>query len=60
GRIPVREYLVRQGRFAHLVEEDIAYIQRMVDEMWEEWEIPGVAPLRGPLAVARKQPAGTS
>jgi pyruvate ferredoxin oxidoreductase beta subunit len=51
GRIPVREYLSRQGRFAHLTEEDIAYIQRMVDEMWDEWEVPGVAPFRGNLKV---------
>jgi pyruvate ferredoxin oxidoreductase beta subunit len=50
GRIPVREYLSRQGRFAHLADEDIEHIQRMVDEMWEEWEVPGVAPLRGVLS----------
>ena len=49
GRIPVREYLMRQGRFAHLIDEDIDYIQRMIDEMWEEWEIPGVAPIKGHL-----------
>ncbi len=52
GRIPVREYLSRQGRFAHLTEEDIAYIQRMVDEMWDAWEVPGVAPFRGTLKVS--------
>jgi pyruvate ferredoxin oxidoreductase beta subunit len=52
GRIPVREYLTKQGRFAHLTEEDIAYIQRMVDEMWDEWEVPGVAPFRGTLKVS--------
>jgi len=49
GRIPVREYLEKQGRFAHFIDEDIDYIQRMVDAMWEEWEIPGVAPLRAGL-----------
>ncbi|HET9017250.1 MAG TPA: thiamine pyrophosphate-dependent enzyme [Thermomicrobiaceae bacterium] len=49
GRIPVREYLTRQGRFAHLIDEDIDYIQSMIDEMWEEWEIPGVAPIKGHL-----------
>jgi pyruvate ferredoxin oxidoreductase beta subunit len=54
NRIPVREFLVRQGRFAHLIEEDIDYIQRMVDQMWDEWEIPGVAPIRGGLKVAEK------
>jgi pyruvate ferredoxin oxidoreductase beta subunit len=57
-RIPVREYLIRQGRFAHLTDEDIEYIQKMVDEMWEEWDIPGVVPVRGFLKVAEKQPAG--
>jgi pyruvate ferredoxin oxidoreductase beta subunit len=51
-RIPVREYLTKQGRFAHLVDQDIDYIQHMVDAMWEEWEIPGVAPLKGRLSGA--------
>ncbi|MGZ6271960.1 MAG: thiamine pyrophosphate-dependent enzyme, partial [Candidatus Limnocylindrales bacterium] len=45
GRIPVREYLEKQGRFAHLIDEDIAYIQAMVDRMWEDWEVPGIVPL---------------
>jgi pyruvate ferredoxin oxidoreductase beta subunit len=49
GRIPVRGYLEKQGRFAHLVDEDYAYIQGMVDKMWDEWEVPGVAPFRGEL-----------
>ncbi|HET7037500.1 MAG TPA: thiamine pyrophosphate-dependent enzyme [Thermomicrobiaceae bacterium] len=49
GRIPVKEYLMRQGRFAHLIDEDIDYIQKMIDEMWEEWEIPGIAPVKGRL-----------
>ena len=57
GRIPVREYLVRQGRFAHLIDEDIDYIQKMVDQMWDEWEIPGVAPLHGVLKVNEKATA---
>ena len=59
-RIPVREYLMRQGRFAHLIDEDIAYIQKMVDEMWNEWDIPGVAPLKLGLQVASKVPVGVS
>jgi pyruvate ferredoxin oxidoreductase beta subunit len=59
-RTPVREYLMRQGRFAHLIDEDINYIQKMVDEMWNEWDIPGVAPLKGVLGVAKKVPAGVS
>ncbi len=51
-RIPVREYLTKQGRFAHLVDEDMDHIQQMVDEMWEKWEVPGVAPFKGPLSEA--------
>jgi pyruvate ferredoxin oxidoreductase beta subunit len=43
-RKPVREYLLRQGRFAHFTEEDIEYFQRKTDEMWEKWLIPGVIP----------------
>lgn len=51
-RIPVRDYLTKQGRFAHLAEEDITHIQNMVDAMWEEWEVPGVAPLKGLIKAA--------
>jgi pyruvate ferredoxin oxidoreductase beta subunit len=43
-RKPAREYLLRQGRFAHFIEEDLEYFQAKVDEMWEKWEIPGVIP----------------
>ena len=49
GRIPVKEFISKQGRFDHLKEEYYAHIQNMVDQMWEEWQIPGVAPLRGIL-----------
>jgi pyruvate ferredoxin oxidoreductase beta subunit len=52
GRIPVREYLEKQGRFAHLIDEDVDHIQRMVDSMWNEWEVPGVAPFKAGLSVA--------
>ena len=45
-RKPVREYLLKQGRFAHFVEEDLAYFQAKVDEQWDQWEIPGVVPFR--------------
>lgn len=41
-RKPVGEYLLRQGRFAHFTEEDIARVQARTDEMWEEWSLPGV------------------
>ncbi|MBI4255318.1 MAG: hypothetical protein HY616_09620, partial [Candidatus Rokubacteria bacterium] len=39
-------YLLKQGRFAHFTEEDLAYFQRKVDEMWTTWEIPAVVPFR--------------
>jgi pyruvate ferredoxin oxidoreductase beta subunit len=51
-RLPVRDYLTKQGRFAHLADEDMDHIQQMVDIMWEEWEIPGIAPLKGLLQAA--------
>jgi pyruvate ferredoxin oxidoreductase beta subunit len=34
-RKPVREYLKLQGRFAHLKDEDVEEIQRLVDAQWE-------------------------
>jgi pyruvate ferredoxin oxidoreductase beta subunit len=43
-RAPVRDYLLRQGRFAHFTNDDIDYFQSKVDEMWEKWLIPGVIP----------------
>jgi pyruvate ferredoxin oxidoreductase beta subunit len=43
-RLPVRDYLTKQGRFAHFTEEDTAYFQAKVDEMWERWLVPGVIP----------------
>ena len=46
-RKPAREYLLKQGRFAHFTEEDLEYFQAKVDEMWEKWEVPGVIPFRG-------------
>jgi pyruvate/2-oxoacid:ferredoxin oxidoreductase beta subunit len=33
--LPVQEYLLRQGRFRHLKEEQIRQIQADVDEEWE-------------------------
>jgi len=44
-RLPVRDYLLKQGRFAHFTEEDIEYFQNKIDEMWEKWLVPGVIPL---------------
>ena len=48
-RVPVRDYLNRQGRFAHFTEDDIAYFQSKVDEMWDHWLVPGVIPFRKQL-----------
>ena len=45
-RRPVGEYLSRQGRFAHLLSEDVEYFQKKVDAMWKEWGTPGVVPFR--------------
>ncbi len=45
-RLPVRDYLLKQGRFAHFIDEDIDYFQSKIDEMWEKWLIPGVIPFR--------------
>jgi len=47
--MPGTKHIAKQGRFDHLKEEHYAHIQNMVDQMWEEWQIPGVAPLRGIL-----------
>ncbi len=48
-RKPVKDYLLRQGRFAHFTDEDLAYFQSKVDEMWERWLVPGVIPFRREL-----------
>ena len=32
---PVQEYLKLQGRFSHLTEEDVEFIQENVDREWE-------------------------
>ena len=45
-RGPVRDYLLRQGLFAHFTEDDFDYFQSKIDEMWEKWLIPGVIPFR--------------
>ncbi|HEY6301874.1 MAG TPA: thiamine pyrophosphate-dependent enzyme [Terriglobales bacterium] len=45
-RQPVRDYLLKQGRFAHFTNDDIDYFQSKVDEMWEKWLVPGVIPFR--------------
>lgn len=49
NRIPVDDFLSKQGRFAHLIQEDVDHIQSMINEMWDEWDVPGVAPIKGSL-----------
>ncbi len=34
----VKEYLKRQGRFAHLKDEDFDMIDKMVEEQWKYWD----------------------
>ena len=52
-RVPVREYLEKQGRFSHFEDEDYEFFQQTVDEMWEEWEVPGIAPIKGALKLRK-------
>jgi pyruvate ferredoxin oxidoreductase beta subunit len=44
-RLPVRDYLLKQGRFSHFTDDDVEYFQSKVDEMWDRWLIPGVMPV---------------
>ena len=45
---------LKQRRFAHFTEEDLAYFQAKVDETWDRWEIPGVAASRKGLEAAKR------
>ena len=45
-RLPVRDYLLKQGRFAHFKHDDIEFFQSKIDEMWDKWLIPGVIPFQ--------------
>ena len=45
-RLPVRDYLLKQGRFAHFIDDDIDYFQSKIDEMWNKWLVPGIIPLQ--------------
>lgn len=49
-RVPVVEYLKRQGRFAHLKPEDVAHIQETVDREWERLVAKAVAGGQAPPA----------
>ncbi len=57
-RKPVREYLEKQGRFAHFKNQDFAYFQAKVDEMWEQWLIPGIVGFSygGPINITADEP----
>jgi pyruvate ferredoxin oxidoreductase beta subunit len=48
-RLPVRDYLLKQGRFAHFTNDDIDYFQSKIDEMWTKWIVPGVIPFHKEL-----------
>jgi len=48
-RLPVKDYLLRQGRFAHFTNDDLDYFQSKIDEMWDRWVIPGVIPFKKQL-----------
>jgi pyruvate ferredoxin oxidoreductase beta subunit len=48
-RRPVRDYLLKQGRFAHFIDDDIDYFQSKIDEMWDKWLVPGIIPLQKDL-----------
>lgn len=45
-RKPIREFLEKQGRFAHFIDEDFEYFQGKIDDMWENWILPGVIPIK--------------
>ncbi len=48
-RIPVRDFLIKQGRFAHFTDDDVDYFQHKIDEMWTKWLIPGIIPIHKDL-----------
>ena len=55
-RLPVRDYLLKQGRFAHVTEENIEFFQSKVDEIWNKWLVPGVIPLQKEMAADNPPP----
>jgi pyruvate ferredoxin oxidoreductase beta subunit len=48
-RLPVKDYLEKQGRFNHFIDEDTEFFQSKVDEMWTKWLVPGIIPLRNEI-----------
>ncbi len=59
-RKPVREYLEKQGRFAHFKNQDYTYFQKKIDEMWEQWVIPTVVAFSygGPINITADDAQG--
>ena len=55
-RLPVRDYLLKQGRFARVTEENIEFFQSKVDEIWNKWLVPGVIPLQKEMAADNPPP----
>jgi pyruvate ferredoxin oxidoreductase beta subunit len=55
-RRPVRDYLLRQGRFAHFTDDDFEYFQAKIDDMWTNWLVPGVIPFSSDI-LNEKAPA---
>jgi pyruvate ferredoxin oxidoreductase beta subunit len=45
-RTPVKEYLLKQGRFAHFTNDDVDYFQSKIDDMWNKWLVPGIIPIQ--------------
>ncbi|MBZ5568360.1 MAG: pyruvate synthase [Acidobacteriia bacterium] len=49
-RLPVKVYLEKQGRFNHFIDEDTEFFQSKIDDMWTNWLVPGIIPLRHEIA----------
>jgi len=45
-RTPVKEYLLKQGRFSHFTNDDVDYFQSKIDDMWNKWLVPGIIPIQ--------------
>jgi hypothetical protein len=63
-RRPVADYLRRQGRFDHFADEDLDFFQSRIDEMWEDWILPGVLRIKqtplGRLPTASSRPQASA
>ena len=52
ARLPVKDYLLKQGRFAHFTSDDVDYFQSKIDDMWTKWLVPGIIPIRKEIEAA--------